>query len=72
MNPDITMILRTIGPAAPIVFSAGVVMGFLQQRYAAAVDRCREFVAQYRLLDMGDAQRANIRDTGHSTSGVAN
>src|SRR3978361_552843 len=62
MNFELSDVLKAIGPAASIIFAAWIFMGFLQQRYDAAIDRYREVVAQYRLPDMGDVRRANIRD----------
>src|SRR5438270_5276009 len=62
MNIDASNILKAIGPAASIIFAAWIFMGFLQQRYDAAVDRYREIVAQYREPDIGDTRRTNIRD----------
>jgi len=62
MNVDVSNILKSIGPAASIIFAAWIFMGFLQQRYDAAIDRYREIVAQYRHPDIGRVRRANIRD----------
>ncbi|MGL4303101.1 MAG: DUF2721 domain-containing protein [Sphingomonas sp.] len=41
-------ILRAIGPNAAIVFASWIFMGFLQQRFDAAVARYRESVELYR------------------------
>lgn len=41
-------VLKAIGPNASIVFAAWIFMGFLQQRYDAALDRYREAVGDYR------------------------
>ena len=62
MHIDVPAILQAIGPAASIIFAAWIFMGFVQQRYDAAVDRYRETIAQYRRTDVPDARRTNIRD----------
>jgi hypothetical protein len=36
---DLNEILKNIGPSAAIIFAAWIFMGFLQQRYDAAIDR---------------------------------
>lgn len=41
-------VLKAIGPNASIVFAAWIFMGFLQQRYDAALDRYRQAVGDYR------------------------
>ena len=39
--PDI---LKVVGPSAAIIFAAWIFMGFLQQRYDAAVERYRSAI----------------------------
>jgi hypothetical protein len=38
---ELSDVLKAIGPAASIIFAAWIFMGFLQQRYDAAVSRYR-------------------------------
>lgn len=61
MSFDLTNILKTIGPAASIIFAAWIFMGFLQQRYDSAIERYRSMVGQYRAGDISDERRGNIR-----------
>jgi hypothetical protein len=63
MNLDLPSILKSIGPAASIVFAAWIFMGFLQQRYDATINRYREMIERYRSDDnLSEARRSNIRD----------
>jgi hypothetical protein len=62
MNFDLTSILKAIGPAASIVFAAWIFMGFLQQRYDAAVERYQSMISQYRSGNLSDDRRGNIRE----------
>jgi hypothetical protein len=41
-------VLKAIGPNASIVFAAWIFMGFLQQRYDAALNRYQQAVGDYR------------------------
>jgi hypothetical protein len=49
-------ILTAVGPSASIVFAAWISMGYLQQRYSAALERYRSLIEQCR--DGGQAERA--------------
>jgi len=51
-------VLKAIGPNASIVFAAWIFMGFLQQRYDAALGRYQQAVGDYR-SEAHDAGRAN-------------
>ncbi|HEX2942017.1 MAG TPA: DUF2721 domain-containing protein [Rhodopila sp.] len=62
MNLDIPAILKAIGPAASIIFAAWIFMGFLQQRYDAAVERYRFMIGQYRAGELSTWRRGNIKD----------
>jgi hypothetical protein len=62
MNFDLSNILKTIGPAASIVFAAWIFVGFLQQRYDAAIERYRTMISQYRDSELPDTRRTNVRD----------
>jgi hypothetical protein len=60
-NFDLTSVLKVIGPAASIIFAAWIFMGFVQQRYDAAVDRYRSIIGQYRSNELSSERRGNIR-----------
>lgn len=45
---QLNAVLKAIGPNASIIFAAWIFMGFLQQRYDAALDRYRSAVGDYR------------------------
>jgi hypothetical protein len=62
MNVDLPNILKSIGPAASIVFAAWIFMGFLQQRYDAAIARYREMIEKCRSGDLSDDRRGNLKD----------
>jgi hypothetical protein len=47
MTSQLGDILKTIGSSAAIIFAAWIFMGFLQQRYDAAVDRYRSLIASF-------------------------
>jgi len=51
-------VLKAIGPNASIVFAAWNFMGFLQQRYDAALNRYQGAVGDYR-SEGHDARRAD-------------
>ena len=55
-------VLKAVGPNASIVFAAWIFMGFLQQRYDAAIDRYREAVGDYRSNDHGEDRAGNLKD----------
>jgi hypothetical protein len=58
----IAQILKALGPAASIIFAAWIFMGFLQQRYDAALARYRGMVERYRVDDASSERRDNMRD----------
>jgi hypothetical protein len=63
MNFEIADILKLIGPSASIVFAAWIFMGFLQQRYDAAIERYRSLIGECRTEGgVSDARRNNIRE----------
>jgi hypothetical protein len=63
MSFEIADVLKLIGPSASIVFAAWIFMGFLQQRYDAAVERYRSMVGECRTESgVSDARRRNIRE----------
>jgi hypothetical protein len=54
---------ETYRPSASIVFAAWIFMGFLQQRYDAAVERYRSMIGECRTQSgVSDARRRNIRE----------
>jgi hypothetical protein len=57
MTSQLGDILKTIGSSAAIIFAAWIFMGFLQQRYDAAVDRYRSLIGELRRGDVPDATR---------------
>lgn len=62
MHLDLPNILRSVGPAASIVFAAWIFMGFLQQRYDAAISRYRESVNECRSTGLSDSRASNVKD----------
>lgn len=59
---QIADILKALGPAASIIFAAWIFMGFLQQRYDAALTRFRDMIERYRDGDVSSERRDNMRD----------
>jgi hypothetical protein len=55
-------VFKAIGPTASIIFAAWIFMGFLQQRYDAAVERYREMIGIYREIEQSKDRRANAKD----------
>src|SRR3954469_25278570 len=55
-------ILKTVGGSAAIIFAAWIFMGFLQQRYDAAVERYRAMIDEYRSGNASAARCDNIRE----------
>ena len=62
MSFDISDVFKSIGPAASIIFAAWIFMGFLQQRYDAAVERYRTMIDNYRTADISSDRRGNMMD----------
>jgi hypothetical protein len=62
LNIDIASVLKAIGLGASIVFAAWIFMGFVQQRYDAAVDRYRGMTGAYRSSELSETRRGNMRD----------
>jgi Protein of unknown function (DUF2721) len=62
MNFNLADVLKAIGPAASIIFAAWIFMGFLQQRYDAAVDRYRQAISDFRTGNHEPDRHDNIRD----------
>src|SRR3978361_700248 len=62
MNFELSDVLKAIGPAASIIFAAWIFMGFLQQRYDAAVGRYRQAISDFRTGDHPPDRHDNIRD----------
>lgn len=62
MSIDIGSILKSIGPGASIVFAAWIFMGFVQQRYDAAVDRYRAMTGQYCSGEESGTRQSNLKD----------
>jgi uncharacterized membrane protein YraQ (UPF0718 family) len=54
-------VLKAIGPNASIVFAAWIFMGFLQQRYDAALDRYRQAVGDYRSGSHDAGRAGNLK-----------
>ena len=59
---QLSEVLKAIGPNASIVFAAWIFMGFLQQRYDAAIDRYRSAVGDYRSEPHDDGRRGNLKE----------
>ena len=55
-------LFKAIGPTASIIFAAWIFMGFLQQRYDAAVERYREMIGKYREVEQSNDRRVNAKD----------
>jgi hypothetical protein len=62
MNFEMSDILKAVGPSASIVFAAWIFMGFLQQRYDAAISRYRAAISDFRTNKHGADRHDNIRD----------
>src|SRR3954466_5653334 len=62
MGFNLANILKAIGPTASIIFAAWIFMGFLQQRYDAAIDRYRAAISDYRSADHAPDRRDNVRE----------
>src|SRR4051812_24804018 len=62
MSFELSDVLKAIGPAASIIFASWIFMGFLQQRYDAAVDRYRLAISDYRTGKHAPDRHDNIRD----------
>ena len=62
MSFELSDVLKAIGPAASIIFAAWIFMGFLQQRYDAAVSRYRQAISDFRTGNHALDRRDNIRD----------
>ncbi|MCJ2131023.1 DUF2721 domain-containing protein [Methylobacterium sp. E-045] len=54
-------VLKAIGPNASIVFAAWIFMGFLQQRYDAALGRYQQAVGDYRSEGHDIGRADNLR-----------
>jgi uncharacterized membrane protein YraQ (UPF0718 family) len=62
MSFALSDILKAIGPAASIIFAAWIFMGFLQQRYDAAVGRYRQSISDFRTGRHATDRQDNIRE----------
>jgi uncharacterized membrane protein YraQ (UPF0718 family) len=62
MQFTLSDLFKAIGPTASIIFAAWIFMGFLQQRYDAAVERYREMIGKYRDVKQTDDRRGNAKD----------
>jgi Protein of unknown function (DUF2721) len=62
MSFELSDVLKAIGPTASIIFAAWIFMGFLQQRYDAAVSRYREAISDFRTGCHAPDRHDNIRD----------
>jgi hypothetical protein len=59
---QLSEVLKAIGPNALIVFAAWIFVGFLQQRYDAAIDRYRAAVGDHRSETHNDSRGAHLKD----------
>lgn len=59
---SLSQFLKAIGPNATIIFAAWIFMGFLQQRYDAAVERYKGAIGDYRNSEHEPNRRDNLRD----------
>lgn len=62
MSFDLSDILKAIGPNASIIFAAWIFMGFLQQRYDAAVARYLAAISDFRSAEHAPDRRDNVRE----------
>jgi hypothetical protein len=62
MDFELCAILKVIGPAASILFAAWIFMGFLQQRYDAAVERYRACIAECRGSDISNERCSDVQE----------
>jgi hypothetical protein len=62
MNYEMSDILKAVGPSASIIFAAWIFMGFLQQRYDAAITRYRQAISDFRTNEHGSDRHDNIRE----------
>jgi hypothetical protein len=61
MQNQLSLILQVVGPASSIIFAAWIFMGFLQQRFDAAVERYRTVVGRFRTRQDGDTPLGNMK-----------
>jgi hypothetical protein len=59
---ELSDILKAIGPSASIIFAAWIFMGFLQQRYDAAISRYRGAISDYRSFKHAPDRRDNVQE----------
>jgi hypothetical protein len=62
MTFELSEILKAIGPSASIIFAAWIFMGFLQQRYDAAINRYRQAISDFRTHEHQPERHDNIRE----------
>ncbi|MGY3452640.1 hypothetical protein ACVILH_004982 [Bradyrhizobium sp. USDA 4353] len=62
MTFQLSEILKALGPTASIIFAAWIFMGFLQQRYDAAIDRYRAAISDFRSAEHAPERRDNVRE----------
>ena len=62
MSFQLSDVLKAIGQAASIIFLAWIFMGFLQQRYDAAISRYREAISNFYTGRHEAERRDNIRE----------
>lgn len=62
MDFQLSDVLKSIGPAASIIFAAWIFMGFLQQRYDTAVARYQAMIENFRSGELSRERRSNIKD----------
>jgi hypothetical protein len=62
MQFELKDILTAVGPSASIVFAAWIFMGYLQQRYSAALERYRSLIEQCRNGDQAESRQGNLKD----------
>ena len=62
MNFDLANVLKVVGPNSALIFAAWIFMGFLQQRYIAALDRYRSLISSYRDGGLNETRAQNVSD----------
>jgi len=62
MTSELSNVLKAVGPAASIIFAAWIFMGFVQQRYDAAINRYRQAISDFRTHQHPPDRHDNIRE----------
>lgn len=55
-------LLKAVGPNSALIFAAWIFMGFLQQRYIAALEKYRMLIDQFRHHESSPAREQNLNE----------